>query len=652
VKQETYADTPELRERSRELPAPMLGEYHDAEVEKHWSPVPGLLGWLATGDHKRIGKLEIFTAFAFFLIAGVEALLMRIQLSRAENSFLSMDLYNQIFTVHGSTMMFLFAVPVMQGFGIYLVPLMLGTRTVAFPRLLNFGYFTYLFGGVLLYIGFALHAGADRGWFSYVPLALSQYSPGKRVDYWAQMITLTEIASLSTAISLTATILKMRAPGMSLNRIPLFVWAILVQSLIIIFAMPAVMTASGMLAADRLIHTQFFPVAEGGDAVLYQHLFWFFGHPEVYLIFIPALGFITHIIQTFTGRPIFGYTALVLSLVTTGFISFGLWVHHMFTTGLPQLGESFFTAASLVISIPTSVQIFCWIASLWRGRPRFSTAMLFALGFFWVLVIGGLTGVMISSVPFDTQVHDTYFIVSHFHYTLIGGAIFPLFGAFYFWFPKMFGRAMGETLGKWHFWTFFAGFNLTFFPMFLLGLAGMPRRVYTYIPTTGWDGLNLTATIGAVVLAVSVMLLALNAIRAWRGPERAGDNPWDADTLEWATSSPPPHFDFGAIPIVESRHPLWERDGVMRVATGLDAKKHEALVTTLLDAEPDHKVSIPGSTPWPLILSVILFLGFWGLIYTPWAFYAMVALGSAALLAWFKHNAWVPGSAGELDEHQ
>jgi cytochrome c oxidase subunit 1 len=650
MKQETYEDTPTLQERSRRYAPPNLGSSDDEKLKQNFEPETGLLGWIVTGDHKRIGKLIILTAFAFFLIGGAEAMLMRIQLSRPENDFLSADVYNQLFTIHGSTMMFLFAVPVMQGFGIFLVPLMVGTRSVAYPRLMNMSYYTFLFGGILLYVGFAINQGPDVGWFAYTPLSESAYNIGKRADYWSQMITLTEIASLTAAVSLIGTILKLRAPGMSLNRIPLFVWAMLVQSLIVIFAMPSVMTASAMLASDRLINTRFFRTDGQGDSVLYQHLFWFFGHPEVYLIFIPGLGFITPIIQAFTGRPIFGYTPLVLSLVTTGFMSFGLWVHHMFTTGLPQLGQSFFTAASLVISIPTAVQVFCWIASLWRGQPRFTTPLLFTLGFFWVLVMGGLTGVMIASVPFDTQVHDTHFIVAHFHYVLIGGAVFPLFGAIYFWFPKIWGRLLNEHLGKWHFWLFFIGFNTTFFPLHILGLAGMPRRVYTYLPSLGWGPLNLLATIGAGILSMSVIVFLVNVAKAWRRPCDAPDNPWAADTLEWATSSPPPHFNFSAIPVVESRHPMWERSEPMPVAAGLASDKHEVLVTTLLDAEPDHRIDLPGTSIWPFLMALFMFLGIWGLIYTPWAFPPMALAIAVALLGWFRHNSWTPfGSPGESD---
>jgi cytochrome c oxidase subunit I+III len=364
--------------------------------------------------------------------AGILALLMRLQLARPESRFLGPDLYNQIFTMHGTTMMFLFAVPIMQGLGVYLIPLMVGTRNIAFARLVAFSYYLFLFGGIMLYAAFLLNIGPDVGWFSYVPLAGPEYGPGKRADFWAQMITFTELSSLSIAVALIVTIFQLRAPGMSLNRIPLFVWSILVMSMMVIFAMPSVMLASTMLLMDRLVGTHFFNPAEGGDALLWQHLFWFFGHPEVYIIFIPALGIVSSIIVTFSRRQIFGYTAIVLSLVSTAFMGFGLWVHHMFATDVPQLGQSFFTAASMMIAIPSGVQIFCWIATLWAGRPRLQTPLLFVIGFFFVFVLGGLTGVMLAAVPLDLQVHDTFFVVAHFHYVLIGGAVFPLFGGLYY----------------------------------------------------------------------------------------------------------------------------------------------------------------------------------------------------------------------------
>jgi cytochrome c oxidase subunit 1 len=615
-----------------------LGETEDAVLRETWTHRPGFVNWFRTVDHKIIGKRQIVTAFVFFLIGGVLALLMRLQLAGPENRILNPDLYNQVFTIHGTTMMFLFAVPVMQGLGTYLVPLMIGTRTVVFPRLHAFAYYLYLFGGILLYAGFALQAGPDTGWFSYPPLAEADFAPGKRVDYWAQMITLTELSALSAAADLIVTILKLRAPGMSLNRIPLFVWAMLVQSLVIVFAMPAVMVSSSMLASDRLVYTHFFRPDHGGDTVLYQHLFWFFGHPEVYLIFIPALGMMSELVGAFTQRPVFGYSALVLSLIGTGFIGFGLWVHHMFATGLPQLGQSFFTAASLMIAIPTTVQVYCWIASLWRGWPQFRTALLFALGFFFVLVMGGLTGVMLALVPLNLQVHDTFFVVAHFHYVLIGGAVFPLFGAIYYWFPKMTGRMLSETAGKWHFWLFFAGFNLTFFPMHKLGLDGMPRRVYTYLPETGWGDLNRLATIGGVVLAVAVLIFLANVFRSIRGGPAAAADPWRGESLEWATSSPPPGYNFAATPMVESRSPMWKQAPEMPVATGLRSDIHQVLVTTALDAVPDHRQDLPGASIYPFLSALVIFLGLWGLIYTPWAFLAMFLLAGPPFFGWFWHS--------------
>src|SRR3954464_4586517 len=464
-----------------------------ARLSATWKEKSGFYGWLTSTNHKSIAKRYIVTAIIFFILGGLEAGMMRLQLSRPENRFIGPDLYNQIFTMHGSTMMFLFAVPVMEAVGLYLVPLMIGTRNVAFPRLNALGYWMYLFGGVLLYVAFFMNTGPDAGWFAYVPLAGPAYSPGKRMDIWAQMITFTEIAALIGAVEIITTIFKQRAPGMSLNRMPLFVWAQLITAFMIIFALPAIVISSSMLAADRLIDTHFFNPAEGGDAILWQHLFWFFGHPEVYIIFIPALGMVSSVVEAFTRRPIFGYPAMVLSLITTAFLGFGLWVHHMFATPLPQLGQSFFTAASAAISIPSGIQIFCWIATIWAGRPRFTTSFLFIIGFFFLFIIGGLSGVMIASIPYDLQVHDTFFIVAHFHYVLIGGAVFPLWGAFYYWFPKITGRMLSEKAGKWNFWLFFIGMNLTFFPMHQLGLEGMPRRIYTYLPESGWGNLNLLA---------------------------------------------------------------------------------------------------------------------------------------------------------------
>ena len=614
-----------------------------AALERSWSQKPGLWGWLTSVDHKSVAKRYIVTAFAFFLLGGIEAALIRIQLARPENRLLGPDAYNQIFSTHGTTMMFLFAVPVMTAIGLYLVPLMIGTRNVAFPRLNAYGYYVYLIGGVLLYAGFLLNSGPEAGWFSYVPLAGPEFSPGKRSDIYAQTVTFTEISALITAVEIIATVFKQRAPGMSLNRMPLFVWAQLVTAFMIMFAMPWVATASLFLAMDRLIGTHFFNPAEGGDPLLWQHLFWFFGHPEVYIIFVPALGIVSSLVSTFARRPIFGYPIMVLSLVVTGFLGFGLWVHHMFLTGIPQLGQSFFSAMSMLIAIPSGVQIFCWIATIWAGRPHFRVPLLFVLGFVAVFIIGGFTGVMGASVPYDTQVHDTYFVVAHLHYVLLGGAVFPLFGGLYYWFPKVTGRMLDERLGRWHFWLFLLGVNLTFFPMHQLGLDGMPRRVYTYLPETGWGPLNLLATVGAVTIVASIAVLLANVVRSLRQGAVAGSDPWASPTLEWATESPPPPYGFHLLPVVQGRHPLWTHPDAP-VVTGLRTDMREILVTTMLDAEPDSRMRHPEPTIWPLIAALATGVTFITLIFTPWGFPIGVVLITLAFLGW----AWPSRTEHEL----
>jgi cytochrome c oxidase subunit 1 len=595
----------------------------------------GLAGWFIAVDHKAIAKRYIVTAFLWFILAGLNATLMRLQLARPENHLLGPDRYNQFFTVHGTGMMFLFAVPIVTAFGLYLVPLMVGTRDVAYPRLNAFGYWTFLIGGIFLFVSFYLNVGPDTGWFAYVPLSGPEYSPGKRVDVWAQVVTFTEIAGLVAAVEIIVTVLKQRAPGMSLNRIPLYVWAMLVTAFMILFAMPAVAMASTMmLAMDRLVATHFFNPAEGGDALLWQHLFWFFAHPEVYIMFLPGLGFVSHIVETFTRRQVFGYPVMVASVVLTAFVAFGLWVHHMFATAVPQLGRSFFTAASVLIAIPTGAQIFCWIATIWAGRPRFTASMLFAIGFIVVFIVGGVTGVMVASVPFDLQVHDTYFVVAHLHYVILGGVLFPLFGAIYLWFPKMTGRLLSERLGRWHFWLFLVGVNGTFFPMHVLGLEGMPRRVYTYLPETGWGRLNLVATVGAGVIIASVVVFIVNVLMSRRAGVLAGPNPWGASGLEWATSSPPTPWGFHHIPVVESRSPLWEPSDELPVTTGLRTDRREALITTALDALPDSRHDMPGESIWPLIMALAVGVTFIGAVFTPWAYVVGFVLGVIAFGGW------------------
>jgi cytochrome c oxidase subunit I len=611
-----------------------------ARLAKTWGTGTGLVAALSTVDHKIVGRRYLVTAFVFLFLGGLSAAAMRIQLARPENHFIGPDLYNQLFTMHGTTMMFLFAVPVMDAAAVYLVPLMVGTRNIAFPRLNAFSYWVFLFGGLFLWASFILNVGPDVGWFAYTPLSGPQFSPGKRADVWAQMVTFTEVAALAVAVEIVVTVFKQRAPGMTLDRIPLFVWAMLVTSFLVIFAMPAVMVASTMLILDRLVGTQFFNPSEGGDSLLWQHLFWFFGHPEVYIIFLPAAGMVSAIVVAFARRPAFGYLPLVLSLIAVGFLSFGLWVHHMFTTGLPQLGASFFTANSMLIAVPNGVQIFCWIATLWGGRPAFRTPLLFVLGFFFIFVTGGLSGIMLASVPIDTQVHDTYFVVAHFHYVLIGGAVFPLIGAIYFWFPKITGRMMSERMGKWNFWLAFLGFNLAFFPMHILGLQGMPRRVYTYQPEMGWGALNLLVTVGAVILLISFALFLWNVLSSNRTGEPAGDNPWDAGTLEWATASPPPPQNFDRIPLVTSREPLWaERESLPSVA-GLAVNSRQLIVGTVTEARPELRESSPEPSIWPLLAAIAVAGTFLGSIFTPYAVVWGAIPIAIALVGWF----WPTGS--------
>ena len=606
------------------------------ELEKTWKNPAGLIGWLSEVDHKKIGRRFLVTAFVWFALGGVLAALMRIQLAKAENHFLNPDLYNQVFTTHGTTMMFLFAVPVVLAMGIYFVPLMIGARAMALSKLLAYSYWMFLFGGIFLYVMFLGNVGPDNGWFSYPPLAGPEFGYGKRSDVWAQLITFSEVSSLTVATCLITTIFKCRTPGMSLNRMPLFVWAMLVVSFMIVFAMPAVMVSSTCLILDRLVSTHFFNQAEGGDPILWQHLFWFFGHPEVYIIFLPALGMMSEVIGTFTRRPVFGYLVMVLAMISTAFIGFGVWVHHMFATGLPQFGQSFFTAASIMIVIPTALQLFGWIATIWTARRlQLTTPFLFMASFFFIFVIGGLTGVMLASVPLDRQVHDTYFIVAHFHYVLIGGSTFPLLGAIVYWFPKMTGRMMSERLGKISFGLLFAGFNLTFFPMHLLGLEGMPRRVYTYPAGMGWQNMNLLATIGAGIIFLSLLLYLVNVVISLRHGAVAGDNPWGGSTLEWATSSPPPPYNFYPQPTVASREPLWHSELSPPPVVGLAADHKEVLITRLLDAEPDHRYPVHGPSLWPFVAAIATSVMFVWSIFNPWG----VVWGSipiaVALIGWF-----------------
>ena len=536
------------------------GSINQSELTSLDPPVTStvMLDWVSTLDHKRIGIMYILTAVFYLAIGGFEALLMRIQLAYPNNTFLSPEMFNQLFTMHGTTMVFLVGMPVLTGFANYFVPLMIGARDVAFPRLNAFGFWMLFFGALLLHYSFLTGSAPNAGWFSYVPLSTKAYSSLQGVDYWIIGLLIMGIGSVSGAINIFATIICMRAPGMSLQRVPLFVWMMLMQVILIILALPALNSALSMLLLDRWLGSAFFDPTRGGSAVLWQHYFWIFGHPEVYILILPGFGMISEIIPVFSRKPIYGYTFVAGSSVAIVLLGYGVWAHHMFAVGLGMYADIFFAVGSLLIAIPTGIKVFNWTATLWGGEIQFNTALHFAVAFLLQFVIGGLTGIMFAAVPIDWQLTDTYFVVAHFHYVLIGGLVFSLFAAAYYWFPKMTGRMLSERWGIFQFWLWVIGFNMTFMVQHFLGLMGMPRRVYTYADNPGWALLNGVASIGAIFMAVGTLVFLWNIWISLRKGKIAGDNPWDAFTLEWATTSPPPPENFDTLPEIKSRRPVWD----------------------------------------------------------------------------------------------
>jgi cytochrome c oxidase subunit I len=521
--------------------------------------------WVITVDHKKLGILYILYALFFLVVGGVEAIIMRIQLIVPHNHFVSPQVFNRMMTMHGTTMIFFMVMPILFGFGTYLIPLMIGARDMAFPRLNAFSFWMTAFGGLLLYFSFVGGNGLygagtapDVGWWAYAPLTARAFSPGHSTDFWTLALLASGVGSIGTGVNFIATILCMRCPGMTLGKMPLLAWLNLVVGGMVIFCISPLTAAQIMLLVDRYLGGHFFDTQAGGSAVLWMHFFWIFGHPEVYILVVPAFAFVSEIVPVFSRKPIFGYPIMVAATIAIGFISFSVWAHHMFTVGMSSYGNSLFVFTTVAIAVPTGIKIFNWLGTMWGGKIQLRVPMLFCIGFLFQFLIAGLTGIMLGTAPFNWQLSGSYFVVAHFHYVIVGGIVFALFGAFYYWYPKMTGRMYNETLGKWHFWLFIIGFHLTFDFMHIPGILGMPRRIYTYEPGRGWETWNSIVTIGAFFQAAGILVFVFNLLWSLRKGEPAGNDPWDAWTLEWSTSSPPPDYDFATTPVVRSRRPLWD----------------------------------------------------------------------------------------------
>ncbi|MFN4261358.1 MAG: cytochrome c oxidase subunit I [Gemmataceae bacterium] len=529
----------------------------EPQVERRpWNDI--LHDWVTTVDHKKLGIMYILMALFFLIVAGIEIILVRCQLFVPRAQFIGPDMFNQLFTMHGTTMVFFMGMPILIGIGNYIVPLMIGARDMAFPRLNAFGFWVTLFGGLVMYFSFLAGGAPDIGWFGYAPLTSAAFSRGTSTDYWIVGLLVSGTGTIAAGVNFIATILTMRAPGMTFRKMPLFVWMMFFDAFLILLAIPPLTAALIMLLFDRQLGAHFFNTQAGGDALLWQHMFWFFGHPEVYILVLPAFGMISEIIPVFARKVIFGYESVAAATVAIAFISLGVWAHHMFTVGMSKTLDYIFAGATFLIAVPTGIKVFNWVATLYGGRLRLHTPMLFALGFLGMFLIGGLTGIMLATVPFDWQVSDTYFVVGHFHFVLFGGTLFAVMAGFFYWFPKVTGRMLSEKLGKWQFWFLFVGFNLTFLPMHMSGMLGMPRRIAYYMPDRGFEIWNQLSTIGAFVQVIGFLIFIWNLVASLRKEPDAGDDPWDAWTLEWATTSPPPSYNFAVVPEVRSRRPLWD----------------------------------------------------------------------------------------------
>ncbi len=531
----------------------------------HRSPLQVVYEWMATVDHKKIGLMYIVYALLFLVIMGIEAILMRIQLAHSNSTFLSPQVFNRLFTMHGTTGVFFVAMPILFGFANYLVPLMIGARDMAFPRLNAFSFWMTAFGGLLLYASFFAGKGfsqggiaPDVGWFAYAPLTAPAFSPGHSTDYWTLSLLIAGVGSIGGAVNFIATIISMRCRGMTLSRMPLMAWMSLVMSSLVLVTISPLTAAQLMLMVDRYMGGHFFDTTAGGSVVIWIHFFWIFGHPEVYVLIIPCFGFISEIVPVFSRKAMFGYPAMVAASVGIGFVSLGVWAHHMFTVGMPSYGNAFFVLTTMVVAVPTGIKIFNWLATMWGGKIVFATPMIFCIGFLFQFLIAGLTGIMLATAPFDWQLANSYFVVAHFHYVIVGGILFSIFAAFYYWYPKITGRMLSEMLGKWHFWIFLIGFHLTFDFMHVPGLLGMPRRIYTYEAGRGWETWNMISSIGVIFQAAGILIFVYNMIQSYFRGTIAGNDPWDAWTLEWSTTSPPPEYDFATLPVVRSRRPLWD----------------------------------------------------------------------------------------------